>query len=54
MLRLLAHSAALLVELAGFALLCGGLWLVWPPLALVAGGIILVVLAQGVRVDADR
>jgi len=52
--RIAVRSAALLVELTGFGVLCGGLWLVWPPIAVIVGGIILVVLAQGVRIDAAR
>ena len=50
----LLGSAGLLVELTGYGLLCAGLWLVWPPLAAIVGGVILVLLAQGVRHNPTR
>lgn len=34
------------VEAAGFALILVGLWVLWPPLALIAGGVLLVAVAQ--------
>lgn len=37
-----------MLELAGMAAICYGLWLVFPPLAFLAGGVFALVVAQGV------
>lgn len=44
-----AALIAMTAELAGLFVVCVGLWMVWPPVALVVGGGLLVFLAQGVR-----
>lgn len=36
-------------EAGGLLLVAGGLWLIWPPLALIVGGVGCVLWAQGAR-----
>lgn len=37
-----------LLEVGGLVALCYGLWLAWPPLAPVVGGLLVIAFAQGV------
>lgn len=49
-----AAGVAIAAELAGFFVITVGLWLIWPPLALLFGGAIMVFLAQGVRAGPGK
>ena len=46
-------TAALLIEIGAIAMAGAGLWMIWPPLALVVGGAGAFLLAQGMGGD-DR
>lgn len=42
------------LELIGAIILIIGFWLIWHPLAFITGGIIIILLAQGIQEKASK
>ncbi|PKN81544.1 MAG: hypothetical protein CVU47_06410 [Chloroflexi bacterium HGW-Chloroflexi-9] len=53
LVRLFSPHVAVLAEVAGMVSIAGGLWMVYPPVALVVTGAVAILWAQGHRTRAS-